>query len=214
MRAQPKDVVQGKQNSPNPDSQSVTDLGRHSTDKRISNRNSRPRVVTEKIGETVRSLLPHESLPGLERAFGTNDRNAITALLEEVKATLPRANQDPLHWNFLLATLHDIGPKDTIEGLLAVQMVSVHVLAMEFLARAMRPGQSFEETDATVNRANKLLRTFTAQVESLNHHRGKALQPMVVGNVNVADGGQAIVGSVNHPGPGKVSKDNEKKKVG
>jgi hypothetical protein len=33
----------------------------------------------------------------------------------------------------------------------------------------------------------------------------------VVGNVNVNDGGQAIVGPVNHPAPGKVSEDNEKK---
>ena len=71
-----------------------------------------------------------------------------------------------------------------------------------------------KNNDANVNRANKLLRTLTAQMEALNRHRGKITQPMVVGNVNTADGGQAIVGSVNHPGPGKASKDDEEKKVG
>ena len=194
MKAKLKHAVQGKRDRANSDSQLGIYPARHTTDKSIRNRNSRPRVVTSEVGQTV---LPHESLPGLERAFGTNDCDAIRALLKDVQAILPSANQDPLHWNFLLATLHDIGPKDTVEGLLAVQMVSVHVLAMEFLARAMRSSQSFEETDANVNRANKLLRTFTAQVESLTHH-GKSLQPLVVGNVNVADGGQAIVG------PGKT----------
>jgi hypothetical protein len=68
--------------------------------------------------------------------------------------------------------------------------------------------------DANVNRANKLLRTFMAQMEALNRHRGKIIQPMVVGNVNIADGGQAIVGPVNHPGPGKVSNENGEKKAG
>lgn len=213
MPAQPKEAAQGKQ-STNSDSQSVTHSGRHSTDKSISARDSRPRAVISKVGETVRCLLLHESLPGLERAFGTNDRNSMTALLEQVQATLPYAKQDLVHWNYLLATLHDIGPKDTIEGLLAVQMVSVHELTMEFLARAIRPGSSFEETDANVNRAIKLLRTFTAQVESLNRHRGKITQPMVIGNVNVSDGGQAVVGQVSHPGPEKVSKNNEKNKAG
>ena len=53
--------------------------------------------------------------------------------------------------------------------------------------------------DANVNRAVRLLRTFTAQMEGLNRHRGKGGQQMVVGNVNVNDGGQAIVGTVNKP---------------
>jgi hypothetical protein len=211
MPAKPKNAIQAKQNIANSNSRSVTHSGRPSTDKSISTRDSRPLVVTVKVGETVRSLLLPESLPGLERAFGTNDRNSLSALLEQVHATLPDAKQDLVHWNYVLATLHDIGPKDTIEGLLAVQMVSVHELAMEFLARAIRQGQSSEATDGNVNRANKLLRTFIAQLEALNRHRGKTPQPMVVGNVNIADGGQAIVGPVNHLGPGTDAKHDEKR---
>ena len=85
---------------------------------------------------------------------------------------------------------------------------------MSFLARAAFQGQTPEGIDANVNRANKLLRIFMAQMEALDRHCGKIAQPVVVGNVNIADGGQAIVGSVNHSGPGKASKDDEEEKVG
>ncbi len=98
-----------------------------------------------------------------------------------------------------LATLRGIAPRDALEGLLAAQMIGVHNLAMECLARALVQGQTSQGIDANVNRAVRLLRTFTAQVEGLNRHRGKVGQPMVVGNVNVNDGGQAIVGTVNKP---------------
>ncbi len=49
-------------------------------------------------------------------------------------------------------------------------------------------------------------------MEALNRHRGKIGQPMVVGNVNVNDGGQAIVGAVSHDGRGKASAEDDSKK--
>ncbi len=70
-------------------------------------------------------------------------------------------------------------------------------------------GLALQETDAAVNRATKLLRTFTAQVETLNRYRGKTTeQHVTVEHVNVHQGGQAIVGAVTG-GPGVG--DNEKK---
>ena len=59
-------------------------------------------------------------------------------------------------------------------------------------------GQTPEGVDSNVHRAVRLLRTFTSQMEALNRNRGKVSQQMVVGNVNVNEGGQAIVGSVEH----------------
>ena len=67
--------------------------------------------------------------------------------------------------------------------------------------------------DANILRATKLLRTFTTQMEALNRHRGKVGQPMVVGNVNVNEGGQAIVGAVRHDGSGKASTEDDTDKV-
>lgn len=137
-------------------------------------------------------------------------------LLKQVLFTVPNFDTNKLDDSALcvMPILRGLAPKDTLEGLLAAQMVGVHQLTMSFLARAVFQGQTPEGIDANVNRASKLLRTFMAQMDTLDRHRGKITQPMVVGNVNIADGGQAIVGPVNHPGPGKVPKGDEEEKVG
>ena len=92
-------------------------------------------------------------------------------------------------------------------------MIGVHSLAIECLKRASLEGQTTFGMDANINRATKLLRTFTAQMEALNRHRGKVGQQMVVGNVNVNEGGQAIVGPVSHDGRGKASTEDDTDKV-
>jgi hypothetical protein len=146
------------------------------------------------------------------RTFGTSDRDLGSGLFIQVAASLfPSLTGDH---NYILAALQGIGPRDAIEGQLAAQMVAVHHGAMVFMARAAAQGQPSEAVDANLNRANKFSRTFIALLEALNRHRGKIPQPMVVGNVIVADGGQAIVGPVSHTSPGKGPKDDEEKKVG
>ncbi|MGC2182074.1 MAG: hypothetical protein WA637_02200 [Terriglobales bacterium] len=173
------------------------------------------RSRTGKPGEGIKRDVA-DSISGLKQFFGTNDQYASGELFRQVLSTIPNLDTNKLddRAQCVLPILHGLAPKDTLEGLLAAQMVGVHQLSMSFLARAVLQDQTFEGTDANVNRANKLLRTFMAQMEALDRHRGKITQPMVVGNVNVADGGQAIVGPVNHPSPGKVSKDDEEKKAG
>jgi hypothetical protein len=54
----------------------------------------------------------------------------------------------------------------------------------------------------------KLLRTFTAQIEALQRHRGKGEQKVTVEHVHVHAGGQAIVGAVT-PGGGGAAKSEE-----
>ncbi|EKD33698.1 MAG: hypothetical protein ACD_75C02623G0004 [uncultured bacterium] len=98
--------------------------------------------------------------------------------------------------NRMTPLLHAIGPKDELEGMLAVQMVGAHNLAMTFLARAAQSGQ-MAAIDANINRATKLSRTFAVLLEGLNKHRGKGAQKIVVEHVHVESGGQAIVGNVN-----------------
>ena len=86
---------------------------------------------------------------------------------------------------------------------------------MELLALASPPHINPELAALYLNQAVKLARTYTAQMEALNRYRGKGSQQMVVENVHVTEGGQAIVGPVSHRGPGKVSAANEEKnKVG
>jgi len=88
-------------------------------------------------------------------------------------------------------------------------MIAVHHLATECFKRAADEDQTLEELNTKINLATKLVRTFTGQMEALNRHRGKVSQ-MIVGNVSVSEGGQAIVGSVSKDskdGPGKHTTD-------
>jgi hypothetical protein len=132
------------------------------------------------------------------QTFGTSDADLGSSLFLQASATLPPGLRGD--GNYVLSVLRGIGPKDELEGLLAGQMVGVNAAAMHFLALATASGQPAELVHANVNLASKLFRTFTAQMDALNRHRGTMSHPLVVGNVNVNDGGQAIVGSVQHSG--------------
>lgn len=63
--------------------------------------------------------------------------------------------------------------------------------------------------DMNTNRATKLMRTFTAQVEALQKLRGKGQQTVRVEHVTVNAGGQAIVGHVEHKARGEGAKDEK-----
>ncbi len=85
--------------------------------------------------------------------------------------------------------------------MLAAQMAAVHNATMTF-ARRLAHVENIPQQDAAERAFNKLARTFTAQVEALKNYRSKGEQRMVVQHVNVAEGGQAIVGNVNASGEG------------
>ena len=95
-----------------------------------------------------------------------------------------------------MAILQGIKPRDEIEGMLAVQMVGVHNMAMDAMRLVMISDQYPEARDRNANRANKLLKTFASQVETLKKYRTGGQQKMTVEHVHVNKGGQAIVGSV------------------
>jgi hypothetical protein len=89
-----------------------------------------------------------------------------------------------------------IKPADGIEAMLAVQMVGTHHAALECLRRAMIPEQTPEGRDASLRNAQRLLSLYTQQLAALDKHRGKG-QKITVERVQVASGGQAIVGDVH-----------------
>jgi hypothetical protein len=150
------------------------------------------------------------------RIFGTNNQDSNCVLLQQVLGFVPthagskHALQNSKH---AIATINGISPKDELEGLLAVQMIGVHNLAVECLRRASLKDQTTEGMDLNIQSATKLLRTFTAQMEALNRHRGKLGQQMVVGNVNVNDGGQAIVGTASRDSRGNAPTADDTDKV-
>ena len=76
-------------------------------------------------------------------------------------------------------------------------MVATHNAAMETLGWGSHRDQPILGAQRYLNAANKLLRTFIAQVECLQRYRGKtSKQKVTVEHVHVNEGGQAIVGAV------------------
>ena len=136
----------------------------------------------------------------LAAALGTEDRDMTERVLAQVARTLTVGEPDKRDYNYVLAALHAIGPQNPLEGMLAVQAVGCHNLAMRFMGLAAIPDQTFEGMNANVNRAARMSRTFTALLDTLGKLRGNAGQKMEVRHVHVADGGQAVIGNVQGGG--------------
>ena len=153
---------------------------------------------------------PLKSVKFLE-AMGTPDSELQAYLLDQVVQTFKGTtstdgfdnNKIAPSANYALAILTGIQPQDEIEGMLAVQMIGVHNMAMETLKRAMLGGQTLEGKQVNVNQSTKMLRTYIAQMEAIKRYRTGGQQKMVVEHVHVNEGGQAIVGTVNRGGGGK-----------
>src|SRR6187401_1968744 len=99
-----------------------------------------------------------------------------------------------------------IQPNGELEGMLAAQLIACHNAAMECYRRAMN--SQLPARDYHLNQANKLSRTYSTLLDSLNKHRGKGQQRVTVEHVHVHQGGQAIVGHVE-PGGGGATKSKE-----
>lgn len=141
----------------------------------------------------------------MSEAFGTADHDLSNYLLAQVAGTFEGTVSSDGHdnkavvvaANMAMAILNGIQPQDEIEGMLAVQMIGVHNIAMAAITRGMLKDQTFAGRQANADQATKMLRTFVAQMEALKRYRMGSPQKTIVENVNVNEGGQAIVGTVN-----------------
>jgi hypothetical protein len=167
-----------------------------------------PTLALPSAPSTPQSDKPEGELPekmtktddGLARAqqtFATTDIDLIAVLALQAAASLGDPRSGSMVHKSTRAAVHSLGARDGLEALLAVQMVGVHNLAMKFLANAALEDQTDYGREVSVNRANRLLRTFTVQVEALKKHRSKGEQHFTVEHVHVHSGGQAVVGAVN-----------------
>src|SRR6185369_62316 len=89
--------------------------------------------------ELAQALLAH--------ALGTTDRDLQAQLLCHVTSCYWKPSCEEAAVNTSLAALCSIAPRDAVEGLLAVQMLAVHNVAMEQLGRTMIPEQTPEGID-------------------------------------------------------------------
>ena len=136
------------------------------------------------------------------RIFGTSDEKQAQAMLTHcAKAvrTEEATDHNPGELVFMLSVVMELAPRDPVERMLAVQMAVTHVATIRsagWLSRSENLPQAQTHSAAYA----KLSRTFAAQVEALRKHRSGGEQRVTVHHINVADGGQAIVGNVQHGG--------------
>jgi hypothetical protein len=157
-------------------------------------KNGTSRVDFEHPDKTVAYAL-------LASALGTADADFINSVLSQLAtATGKRSRADEGQLNFVLSVLAGVAPRDRIEAMLAVQMAMVHLATMTFTKRLAHV-ETIPQQDSSQNALNKLMRTFTTQIETLKRYRGGAQQTVKVEHVHVHEGGHAIVGSV-HTGGG------------
>lgn len=167
----------------------------------MSQKSDQKAPVAPKQPNAVVAKLAKEDEEGLKKLFGTGNLEMALHLLDQLYRVMPKRTDEEMKSAPSLAmTLQSaIKPQDELEALLATQMIAVHNLAMKFLGNAVIPDQTFVGTNANIERANKLLRTFTTQMEALNRYRGKGQQKVTVEHVTVNQGGQAVIGVVERP---------------
>jgi len=139
--------------------------------------------------------------------IGTADLDFYNGLVNQLaNAASTRQKVSERTLNFMLAVIKDIKPRDQVETMLAAQMAAVHLAIMTF-ARRLANVDNIPQQDSAELAFNKLLRTFTTQMEALKRYRTSGEQKVTVQHVSVREGGQAIVGNVNQaPREGAPSK--------
>ena len=140
----------------------------------------------------------------LGQIFGTSDDMQAEGLLTHcLKALKGDEASDDHPGNderiFMLSIIRDMAPRDAVERMLAVQMAATHVATIRS-SRWLAHAVTIPQVQAHYTGFNKLARTFAAQVEALRKHRTGGKQTVVVQHMNVSDGGQAVVGNVQHGG--------------
>src|SRR3954453_15442772 len=136
---------------------------------------------------TQRSLSCSDPMPlwgaRLAKALGVDEPWLLDLLLNQAAACMP--GEPARAASVAIAAVQSVGPRDGVEAMRAVQMVATHAAAMKMLQRAALDQPSFEIYDSIVNRATKLLRTYTAQIEALKRYRSAGEQRVVVQHVTV-----------------------------
>ena len=101
--------------------------------------------------------------------------------------------------NLMSAMFAETEPRDAIEAMLTAQMTATHV-AMTTLSERMTYQTHSEVRESLERSMTRLSRTYLAQMDAFKKYRAKAQQVVRVERVMVHEGGQAIVGDVNHGG--------------
>jgi hypothetical protein len=159
-----------------------------------------PRIKVENNAKGTSVSFDHPDLTFgqvlLMEALGTADCEFFAGLLQQLTNSSARGGQiDERLLNFMLAVIKGIKPRDQIEVMLAAQMAAIHEAIMTFTKRLAHV-ETIPQQDSAERALNKLARTFATQMEAFQRYRSGGEQKVLVQQVSVNEGGQAIVGNV------------------
>lgn len=129
--------------------------------------------------------LVHQALTSKASVLGDKEKDKIASIKKNVTDVFAGIN-----------------PRDEIEAMLVTQMIATHEATMASFLNA-NVASSPNETasrlrELSINQSVKLTRNYTLLMQALGAYRNQAVTNNVkVKNVNVHDGGQAIVGNVS-----------------
>jgi hypothetical protein len=147
------------------------------------------------------SLKQTKTGESVAQSMGMPEEPAGRLLFNQVMCSLPPEMRSiDSYSDAVFAMLEGIKPQDTLEGMLAAQMIAVHMISLSMAGRCVVEGQTVDGVNSGINRMAKLMRTFTSQMEALQRYRGKGKQTIQVQHVQVNEGGQAVVGNVQGGG--------------
>jgi len=133
-------------------------------------------------------------------SYGTSDEDLIAVLGSQVANALGgREALDPITHGAILKMLSSMAPQNAHEGLLAIQLVSTHFLAMDCISKSRDRG-SIEILEAFSRMTERLMKLFLKQTEALRKLKNGGEQRIIIEKVEVQSGGQAVVGSVERGG--------------
>lgn len=134
-----------------------------------------------------------EPSSGEKLLMGTTDEALNKELLRKTAlASLPKKDRNEEGVRVLQAFILGMQPENPIEAMVHSQLYALHSHAMEMMADAQK-SISVDIREQYLKMANKLVKTFNNSLEALNKYKCRGLQTIRVENVNVNDGGQAIV---------------------
>ncbi|MDR3493360.1 MAG: hypothetical protein P4L82_02055 [Ancalomicrobiaceae bacterium] len=165
-----------------------------------------PRISINQNGDSFQIQIGKSDSVGenfeLMQALGTTDlafyNGLLNSILNAAKEGGKVADQGA---NFIASVVAGIEPRDQLEAMLAVQMAAIHNATIA-TARHFTHAKTLQQLEVQERALNKLARTFTTQIEALKRYRSSGQQKVTVEHVTVNAGGQAIVGTVEHPGGG------------
>ncbi|WP_380054105.1 hypothetical protein ACFE33_12870 [Falsihalocynthiibacter sp. SS001] len=153
-----------------------------------------PKIVGMKDGVLQIELKYSEQL---QEVLGVQTSETSRGLLTAALNSLGVSREG--YQELLLAVSHEMKPNDPLESMLITQLTTTHV-AMCKISSKMFDAQHPQLEETYERSVTRLSRTYMAQLAALKKYRAKAQQTVRVERVTVEEGGQAIVGDVNHMG--------------